>query len=73
MEKYKQERDLLQSQIIDEPEIQKKDLTALKQFLDSNILDSYDTLTIMRKQRLWRTVIKEIRVYKNEIIEVVFL
>ena len=73
MDKYKQEYALLKSQIIDEPETTKKDLTALKQFLESDFRDIYKTLTPMEKQALWRSVIKEIRVYKREIVEVVFL
>ena len=73
MEKYKQEHALLQSQIVEAPEIQKKDLTALKKFLESNFRDVYKTLTVMEKQALWRSVIKEIRVRNKEIVEVVFL
>ena len=73
MEKYKQEYELLKSQIVDVPEEQKKDLTVLKQFLDSNFRDIYKTLTIVEKQALWRSVIKEIRIRRKEIVSVVFL
>ena len=73
MDKYKQEYALLQSQIIDTPETQKKDLTVLKQFLESNFREIYKTLSIMEKQAFWRSIIKEIRVYKKEIVSVVFL
>ncbi len=73
MDKYKQEYALLKSQIIDAPEASKKDLTDLKKFLDSNFREIYKTLSIMEKQALWRSVIKEIRVYKREIVSVVFL
>lgn len=73
MDKYKQEYALLQSQIIDESETHKKDLTALKQFLESDFRNIYETLTPMEKQALWRSVIKEIRVNKRQIVEVVFL
>ena len=73
MARYKQEYALLQSQIIDEPETQKRDLTALKHFLESDFRDIYKTLTPIEKQALWRGVIKEIRVCKKEIVEVVFL
>jgi hypothetical protein len=73
MDKYKQEYELLKSQIVDEPEEQKKDLTALKDFLGSNFKDVYKTLTIVEKQALWRSVIKEIRIRKREIVSVVFL
>lgn len=73
MDKYKQEYALLQSQIVDEPETQKKDLTALKKFLESNFREIYKTLSPEEKQALWRSVIKEIRVHKREIVSVVFL
>lgn len=73
MDKYKQEYDLLQSQIIDEPEEKKKDLTAIKKFLDGDFLESYPTLTTMEKQAFWRSIIKEIRLYKREVVNVVFL
>lgn len=69
MEKYKEEYALLQSQIVDEPEETKKDLTALKKFLESNVKDIYKTLNTEEKRALWRSVIKEIRVYKREIID----
>ena len=73
MEKYKQEYALLQSQIIDEAEPEKKDLTAIKKFLEGDIMDIYSTLSIEEKRALWRSVIKEIKIYKKEIVEVVFL
>lgn len=73
MDKYKQDYDLLKSQIIDEPEIKKKDFTAIKRFLEGDILDIYSTLTIMEKQAAWRSIIKEIRIYKREVVDVVFL
>ena len=73
MDKYKQEYALLQSQIIDEPKTTKKDLTALKKFLESDFREIYKTLTPMEKQALWRSVIKEIRIRKREIVGVVFL
>ncbi len=73
MDKYKKEYDLLQSQIIDEPEEKKKDLTAIKKILDGDFLESYPTLTTMEKQAFWRSIIKEIRLYKREVVKVVFL
>lgn len=73
MDKYKKDYAMLQSQIIDDPEPEKKDLTAIKKFLEGDIMDIYSTLTIEEKRALWRSVIKEIKVYKKEIIDVVFL
>ena len=73
MDEYKEKYAALQKQIIDEPEETKKDLTVLKKFLEGNFKDVYNTLNIEEKRALWRSVIKEIKVYKKEIIEVVFL
>lgn len=73
MDKYKKDYAMLQSQIIDEPETEKKDLSAIKAFLEGDIMEIYKTLTIEEKRALWRSVIKEIKVYKKEIVEVVFL
>ena len=73
MDKYKKDYAMLQSQIIDNPEPEKKDLTAVKAFLEGDIMDIYETLTVEEKRALWRSVIKEIKIYKREIVEVVFL
>lgn len=73
MDKYKQEYELLKSQIVDEPETTKKDLTALKKIIEGEFKEAYKNLNITEKRALWRSVIKEIKVYKKEILEVVFL
>jgi hypothetical protein len=73
MDKYKKDYAVLQSQIIDDPEPEKKDLTAVKAFLEGDIMDIYETLNREEKRALWRSVIKEIKVYKKEIVEVGFL
>lgn len=73
MDEYKKKYNDLQAQIIDATEPPKKDLTAIKTFLEGNFKDIYETLDIVEKRALWRSVIKEIKVYKKEIIEVVFL
>lgn len=73
MDKYKKDYAMLQSQIIDDPEPEKKDLTAVKAFLEGDIMDIYETLNREEKRALWRSVIKEIKVYKREIVDVVFL
>ena len=36
-------------------------------------MDIYSTLNIEEKRAVWRSVISEIKVYKREIVEVVFL
>jgi DNA invertase Pin-like site-specific DNA recombinase len=73
MDKYKSDYAMLQSQIIDCSEPEKKDLTAVKKFLEGDIMDIYQTLNIEERRALWRSVIKEIKVYKREIVDVVFL
>ena len=73
LEKYKEEYEFLQSQIIDEPEKPKKDFTVVKAFLESNYKETYDSLTKQERRALWRSIIKEIRVYKREIVSVIFL
>lgn len=73
MNKYKQEYELLQSQIIDEPETTKKDLTAVKNFLEGDFREIYKTMNPMEKRALWRSVIKEIKIRRREIVEVLFL
>ncbi len=72
MEKYKSDYDELQSQIIEEPQEEKRDLTALKEFLNSDYKRIYSKLDDTQKLALWRKLIKEIRVSGNKVIEVVF-
>lgn len=73
MDEYKEKYALLQSQIVDEPETTKKDLTPLKVFLEGDFKELYKTLNIEERRALWRGVIKEVKVYKREIVDVVFL
>lgn len=73
MDEYKKEYALLQSQIIDEPEYKKKDLTALRNFLESDFKKSYSSLNNMEKRVVWRSIIKEIKAYQKEVVEVIFL
>ena len=73
MDKYKQEYEFLKSQIIDVPEEQKKDLTVLKEFLNSDYKELYKTMNVEDKRALWRSIIKEIRIRNKEIVSVVFL
>ena len=73
MTKYKADYESLQAQIIDVPEIKSRDLTPLKEFLESNVLKIYHTLSKEEKQRLWRGVIEEIRVSGKEVKDIKFL
>ena len=73
MEKYKADYAALQSQIIESPVSEKKDLSAMKKFLESNFKEIYKTLSREEKQALWRSVIKEIRVSGKEVKDIIFL
>lgn len=73
MDKYKIDYENLKAQINDIPQEEKKDLTALKTFLQSDFRTIYSTLNDTEKLTLWRSVIKEIRVSGNQIVEVIFL
>ena len=54
----------------DEPQ---KDLTSLKDFLNSDFIGVYKTLEIPEKRLLWRSVIKQIRIDHNRNISIIFL
>ncbi len=71
MDIYKQKYDSLKSQIIDEPEETKIDLTVHKNFLKQNDLPIYSSLSVEQKQAMWRSIIKEIRVRGNKVIKVI--
>lgn len=73
MDKYKIDYENLKAQINDIPQEEKKDLTALKTFLQSDFRTIYSTLNDTEKLTLWRSIIKEIRVSGNQIVEVIFL
>ena len=73
MDKYKQEYEFLQSQIIDEPEHTTNDLDFLKEFLNSNYESSYEEMTPEQKRALWRGIIKEIRIRHGKVASVIFL
>lgn len=50
-----------------------KDLTKLKEFLNSDFETIYETLEISEKRLLWRSIIKEIRVDRNKNFRIIFL
>lgn len=73
MEKYKADFAELRSQIIPEAPAEKKDLTAIENFLKSNIKEIYSTLTDMQKQTLWRGVIKTIWISGKTVTHIDFV
>lgn len=54
----------------DEPQ---KDLSSLKDFLNSDFMGVYKTLDVPEKRLLWRSVIKQIRIDHNRNITIIFL
>jgi hypothetical protein len=73
MEEYKSKRAELESQIIDEPKTEPRNLSAIKDFLDSDVKTLYKTLNDIEKRTLWRSVIQEIYVSGKEVKRVIFL
>ena len=74
MEKYKADYASLQEQLDNIPvQGQKKDLTAFKVFLKSNYKETYETLSAVEKQAMWRSIIKEIRVSGKQVTDIKFL
>ena len=73
MDKYKEEYELLQSQIIDDTPIQTNNISFLEEFLESDYAVSYHTMTPEQKRALWRSIIKEIRIRNGKMVSVIFL
>lgn len=73
-DKYKADYAALQAQIVDVAPLEtKKDLAALKAFLQGDFKSVYGTMTELEKQSMWRSVVKEIRVSGTEIKDIIFL
>ena len=49
-----------------------RDLEPLKQFLDKDFRETYEKLNLEDRRRLWRSVIKEIVVEKNDVKDIIF-
>lgn len=75
MDQYKQERDFLQSQIIEDSEQEDVNVAfaAVKKFFEGDFRDSYHTLTPEQKQAMWRAVINKIIVRDKKIVDVEFV
>lgn len=73
LDKYKADYEKLKNSIIGDKEIEPKDLSSIKAFLNSGVKTIYSTLSDMEKRMLWRSVIKHIIIEKNTVKEVVFL
>ena len=66
-DQYQRDYDALKSQIIDEPKIVKKDLTAYKKLLESDFRTIYKTRNFEEKRAFWRSVISYIEVDDREV------
>lgn len=73
MEKYKEDYAKLQSQIVEPEETPQTDFTAVRQLLDGSFKAKYEMLTEGQKRALWRTVIKEIKIFGKTVESVEFL
>ena len=75
MNQYKQEREFLQSQIVDDSD--QEDMiaayAAVKQFFESDFKDLYHTLTPEEKRTMWRAVINKVIVRSGKIVDVDFV
>ncbi len=73
LKEQKEIKDEMKQVTIDEPEnIADRDITILKETLESDFKTVYETLDDEDKRAFWRYVIKEIKVQGNEVVSVVF-
>lgn len=73
LKEQKEIKDEMKKITIDEPEnIADRDLTILKETLESDFKTVYKTLDVEDKRSFWRYIIKEIKVQGNEVVSVVF-
>ena len=73
MEKYKADYAKLQSQIVEPVDVPQTDLTAVRKLIEGDFKSKYEMLTEGQKRTLWRSVIKEIRVFGKTVKSVEFL
>ena len=73
LKEQKEIKDELQQALADEPEnLADRDITHLKEILDSNFRSAYDALDDEDKRAFWRHIIKEIHVEGNNVALVRF-
>ena len=73
MEKYKEDYAKLQAQIVEPEEIPKTDLSSIQELLEGDFRSKYEMLTEEQKRSLWRSVIKEIKMFGKTVESVEFL
>ena len=73
MQKYKADYVALEAQIIDPIENEKRDISHLEEFINSDFISMYPIFSKEEKQAIWRSIIKEIWVSQNEVKDIVFI
>ena len=70
--KTKEIKAMIEKASIEDDPISKVDVEALKEFLNSGFEKIYHSLTSEEKQRLWRSIISEIKYDGEEIVGIKF-
>lgn len=73
MEKYKEDYAKLQAQIVEPEETPKTDLSSVQELLEGDFRSKYELLTDVQKRALWRSVVKEIKMFGKTVEAVEFL
>lgn len=75
MDEFKLDRAKLVDQLnaIPKQEDSKKDLSKVKELLNSNFEDIYSTFNFQEKIRFWRSILQEIRFFSDRSIKLIFL
>ncbi len=75
MDEFKLDRSKLIDQLnaIPSKDVPKKDLSKVKQLLNSNFEDIYLTFDFNEKIRFWRSILQEIRFFSDRSIKLIFL
>lgn len=73
LEEFRQKHNELESQIIKPPREGKKDLQEIKNLIEGNVFDTYETLSREEKRALWRGIIESIEIRRGKIVGVNFL
>lgn len=50
-----------------------RDLSKLKEILETNFKTIYNTLDLEEKRRFWRSILKEIHIEGNEVVDITFI
>ena len=73
LDELKKDREKLLRQLTEIPDEQPKDLSGLKNLLNSDFEKVYETFDKKERRRFWRSIIKEIRADKEKKLHIIFL